>query len=151
MCGYAGPFLERVRQDLSQERLAEMVSLHPRTIQKNEAGKVNILFTTIMRFQRALRCPWETLLGKPWSRSPRPLLHRARKGAKNSAQKGLPASGDVGSNRTIEWWFNGKTCAAWTRPTVAFFFAIASVCGKSRSMPPVLCLEAVNQATNMML
>jgi transcriptional regulator with XRE-family HTH domain len=55
----------RVRQSLSQERLAEMVNLHPRTIQKIEAGKVNILFTTIMRIQRALRCPWENLLGKP--------------------------------------------------------------------------------------
>ena len=56
---------ERVRQSLSQERLAEMVNLHPRTIQKIEAAKVNILFTTIMRFQRALRCSWECLLGKP--------------------------------------------------------------------------------------
>jgi transcriptional regulator with XRE-family HTH domain len=55
---------ERVRQDLSQERLAEMVNLHPRTIQKIEAGRVNILFTTIMRFQRGLRCPWESLLGR---------------------------------------------------------------------------------------
>ncbi|MGO8766090.1 MAG: helix-turn-helix domain-containing protein [Limisphaerales bacterium] len=42
-----------------------MVGLHPRTIQKIEAGKVNILLTTFIRLQRALRCPWETLLGKP--------------------------------------------------------------------------------------
>jgi DNA-binding XRE family transcriptional regulator len=52
-------------QDITQERLAEMVALHPRTIQKIEAGKVNILLTTVIRFQRALRCPWERLLGKP--------------------------------------------------------------------------------------
>jgi transcriptional regulator with XRE-family HTH domain len=54
---------ERVHQDITQERLAEMVGLHPRTIQKIEAGKVNILYTTVIRFQRALRCSWETLLG----------------------------------------------------------------------------------------
>jgi len=56
---------ERVLQRLTQERLAEMVPLHPRTIQKIEAGKVNILLTTFIRLQRALRCSWETLLGKP--------------------------------------------------------------------------------------
>jgi transcriptional regulator with XRE-family HTH domain len=56
---------ERVLQRITQERLAEMVGLHPRTIQKIEAGKVNILLTTFIRVQRALRCPWETLLGKP--------------------------------------------------------------------------------------
>lgn len=55
----------RVQQNLTQERLAEMVGLHLRTIQKIEAGKVSILFTTIMRIQRALRCPWENILGKP--------------------------------------------------------------------------------------
>ncbi len=55
---------ERVRQTITQERLAEMVALHPRTIQKIEAGKVNILLTTIMRMQRALRCLWENFLGK---------------------------------------------------------------------------------------
>ena len=56
---------ERVLQAITQERLAEMVSLHPRTIQKIEAGTVDILCTTLIRFQRALRCPWEKLLGKP--------------------------------------------------------------------------------------
>jgi transcriptional regulator with XRE-family HTH domain len=56
---------ERVLQRITQERLAEMVALHPRTIQKIEAGKVNILLTTVIRFQRALRCSWDTLHGKP--------------------------------------------------------------------------------------
>ena len=55
----------RDRQSLTQERLAEMVSLHPRTLQKIEAGECNILITTIYRIQRALRCRWEDLLGKP--------------------------------------------------------------------------------------
>ena len=56
---------ERVLQGLTQERLAEMVNLHPRTIQKVEAGRVDILYTTFIRFQRALRCTWEKLLGDP--------------------------------------------------------------------------------------
>jgi len=55
----------RDRQSLTQERLAEMVSLHPRTLQKIEAGECNILITTIYRIQRALRRRWEDLLGKP--------------------------------------------------------------------------------------
>ncbi|MGH7951737.1 MAG: helix-turn-helix domain-containing protein [Limisphaerales bacterium] len=56
---------ERMRQKITQERLAEMAGLHPRTLQKIEAGQVNILLTTFIRFQRALRCSWEELLGKP--------------------------------------------------------------------------------------
>jgi len=55
----------RGRQSLTQERLAEMISLHPRTLQKVEAGETNILITTVYRIQRALRCRWEDLLGKP--------------------------------------------------------------------------------------
>jgi transcriptional regulator with XRE-family HTH domain len=56
---------ERVFQRITQERLAEMVSLHPRTIQKIEAGSVDILCTTLIRLQRALRCSWDKLLGTP--------------------------------------------------------------------------------------
>ncbi|MGD0816321.1 MAG: helix-turn-helix transcriptional regulator [Verrucomicrobiota bacterium] len=56
---------ERVRQGISQERLGEMASLHPRTIQKIEAGRVDILYTTFIRIQRALRSSWEKLMGKP--------------------------------------------------------------------------------------
>jgi hypothetical protein len=44
------------------QRLAELVELNPRTIQKIEAGETNILVTTLIRFQRALRCPWPGLL-----------------------------------------------------------------------------------------
>jgi len=56
---------ERVRQSITQERLAEIVTLHPRTVQKIESGRTNILITTAIRLQRALRCQWEDLLGKP--------------------------------------------------------------------------------------
>ena len=47
---------------ITQERLAELVDLNLRTVQKIEAGKINILVTTAMRIQKALRCPWKTLL-----------------------------------------------------------------------------------------
>ena len=55
---------ERMRRGLTQERLAESVELNPRTIQKIEAGSVNILLTTVLRIQRGLRCSWESLLGR---------------------------------------------------------------------------------------
>ena len=55
---------ERMRRGLTQERLAESVELNPRTIQKIEAGSVNILLTTVLRIQKGLRCPWESLLGR---------------------------------------------------------------------------------------
>jgi transcriptional regulator with XRE-family HTH domain len=54
---------ERVSRQLSQLRLAELVDLNVRTVQKIEAGKLNILLTTLLRFQKVLRCPWENLLG----------------------------------------------------------------------------------------
>ncbi len=56
---------ERVCQSITQERLAEIVALHPRTVQKIERGGTNILITTAIRLQRALRCRWENLFGKP--------------------------------------------------------------------------------------
>jgi len=55
---------ERDRLDLTQEKLAEKVELHPRTLQKIEAGTVNILLTTVLRFQKALGCSWEILMDK---------------------------------------------------------------------------------------
>ena len=53
---------ERVSRDITQERLAEMVDLNIRTVQKIEAGETNILLTTALRIQRALKCPWESLM-----------------------------------------------------------------------------------------
>jgi len=53
---------ERVRKGLTQERLAERVDLNIRTVQKIEAGHVNIVLTTAMRLQKALGCPWNSLL-----------------------------------------------------------------------------------------
>ena len=53
---------ERMRQEMTQERLAELVELNVMTIQKVEAGETNILVTTLIRFQKALKCAWDKLL-----------------------------------------------------------------------------------------
>jgi transcriptional regulator with XRE-family HTH domain len=53
---------ERMRREWTQERLAELVELNARTIQKIEAGEINVLATTLIRLQGALRCGWNGLL-----------------------------------------------------------------------------------------
>jgi transcriptional regulator with XRE-family HTH domain len=53
---------ERIARGLTQEKLAELVEVNPRTIQKIEAGKLNILVTTVLRLQKALNCPWDALM-----------------------------------------------------------------------------------------
>ena len=55
---------ERMRRGITQEKLGESAELNPRTIQKIEAGDTNILVTTAMRLQKALRCSWESLMGR---------------------------------------------------------------------------------------
>jgi DNA-binding XRE family transcriptional regulator len=52
---------ERGARGITQEKLAEMVEINPRTVQRIEAGKINILVTTVLRPQRALDCPWDAL------------------------------------------------------------------------------------------
>lgn len=47
---------------ITQEKLAEMIDVNPRTIQKIEAGKLNILVTTVVRLHRALKCSWDSLM-----------------------------------------------------------------------------------------
>ena len=53
---------ERVSKNLTQERLAELADLNIRTVQKIEAGELNVLITTAIRLQRALKCSWDSLL-----------------------------------------------------------------------------------------
>jgi transcriptional regulator with XRE-family HTH domain len=55
---------QRIARELSQERLAELVELHPRSVQKIERGETNILITTVLRFKRALGCAWDELMPK---------------------------------------------------------------------------------------
>ena len=56
---------QRQRLKLTQGELAQKTGMHPRAVQKVEAGAVNTSLTTILRIQRALKCRWEDLLGKP--------------------------------------------------------------------------------------
>jgi len=53
---------ERISRGITQEKLAELVDLNIRTIQKIEAGKINVLVTTAMRIQKALDCTWGRLM-----------------------------------------------------------------------------------------
>ena len=48
----------------TQERLAEETSLDPRTVQKIEAGQLNILVSTLARLGKAMRCASSELLDK---------------------------------------------------------------------------------------
>jgi DNA-binding XRE family transcriptional regulator len=53
---------QRVGQHITQEKLAEMADLNIRTIQKIEAGELNLLITTAARIQRSLSCDWNQLV-----------------------------------------------------------------------------------------
>ena len=61
-CFRANVRRERVARGLTQEKLAELMESESRTIQKIEAGKLNILLTTIQRLQTALGCSWDSLM-----------------------------------------------------------------------------------------
>ena len=54
----------RKAHGFSQERLAELIDLHPRAVQKIEAGELNPKSTTLLRIQAAIRCSWYTLLAR---------------------------------------------------------------------------------------
>ncbi len=56
--------LYREQLQWTQERLAEEASLAPRTVQKIEAGQLNILVSTLSRLSRAMRCSSSELLDK---------------------------------------------------------------------------------------
>jgi len=53
---------ERITRQLTQEKLAELADLNIRTVQKIEAGEINILITTACRIQKALGCEWDRLM-----------------------------------------------------------------------------------------
>lgn len=52
----------RTKAKMTQERLAELAEINPRTVQKIEAGKLDILVTTASRLQAALKCDWNELM-----------------------------------------------------------------------------------------
>lgn len=54
---------ERLGRGLTQEALAEKLGLYPRSVQKIEAGQINVPLTTLERVRAALGCEWDKLLG----------------------------------------------------------------------------------------
>lgn len=52
---------ERKARGLTQEKLAELVDMHPRVIQKIESGETNLKATTLFRIQAVLGCDWQRL------------------------------------------------------------------------------------------
>ena len=53
---------ERLRLGVTQEKFAEKVDLHPRAVQKIEAGELNPQTTNLIRIQAALGCSWDLLM-----------------------------------------------------------------------------------------
>jgi transcriptional regulator with XRE-family HTH domain len=53
---------QRKAAGLTQERLAELADVAPRTIQKIEAGDITILVTTLARIRRAIGCRCDDLV-----------------------------------------------------------------------------------------
>ncbi len=53
---------ERSAQGLTQDELAERAEIATRNLQKVEAGELNILLTTVIRIQLALKCSWKSLM-----------------------------------------------------------------------------------------
>jgi transcriptional regulator with XRE-family HTH domain len=53
---------ERMAKGFSQGKLAELVGLNIRNLQKIEAGETNVLLTTVTRIRTALGCSADKLV-----------------------------------------------------------------------------------------
>ena len=53
---------ERNEQGITQERLAELVEISLRNMQRVEAGEINVLMTTVTCIRRALGCSVDKLI-----------------------------------------------------------------------------------------
>jgi len=62
-----GANLRRVRNaaGFTQAKLAERINIELRTLQKFEAGEINVPLFNVVRLQRVLHCSWQDLLGEP--------------------------------------------------------------------------------------
>jgi transcriptional regulator with XRE-family HTH domain len=54
----------RVSRGISQEKLAEAANLDIRSVQRFEAGEINIVLSSLIRIRKALGCKWSDLLPK---------------------------------------------------------------------------------------
>jgi transcriptional regulator with XRE-family HTH domain len=59
----------RTSLQLSQERLAELAEINPRTIRRIEAGEMNVLITTLARICVAMGCAWDDLVPSAWRKA----------------------------------------------------------------------------------
>lgn len=61
---HVGQNVKRVRRarKLTQEKLAEASDLHPRMVQKIEAGDASLTVGTLALLVRALKCRWTDVL-----------------------------------------------------------------------------------------
>jgi transcriptional regulator with XRE-family HTH domain len=55
---------ERTSRRMSQDKLARLAKINPRTVAKIEAGELNIKNETVQRISRAIGCPIGTLTGE---------------------------------------------------------------------------------------
>ncbi|MCH8540430.1 MAG: helix-turn-helix domain-containing protein [Opitutales bacterium] len=53
---------ERMKRGYTQEQTAEWAGIALRTLQKIEAGQINILVTTARRLREAIGCTWKKLM-----------------------------------------------------------------------------------------
>jgi len=63
-----GANVRRIRNSIgmTQERLAELVDINIRNVQRIEAGEINLLITTVARIRRALGCSWNDMMPGDW-------------------------------------------------------------------------------------
>jgi transcriptional regulator with XRE-family HTH domain len=47
---------------ITQEKLSELIDLNIRSLQRIEAGQLNILLSTLLRIQQSLKCQWGELM-----------------------------------------------------------------------------------------
>ena len=57
---------QRVAKGMTQARLAELIDLNIRNVQKIEAGETNVLLTTVARIRCALNCSADKLIPHDW-------------------------------------------------------------------------------------
>jgi len=57
----------RMKRSITQEVLSGKADLNIRSLQRMEAGEMNIVITTFVRLKQVLGCSWDELLAKPQS------------------------------------------------------------------------------------
>jgi transcriptional regulator with XRE-family HTH domain len=53
---------ERVAKGMTQQRLADVLGVDIRSLQRIEAGEINAGFTMLVDIQKALKCSWAALM-----------------------------------------------------------------------------------------